>query len=283
LRRVIVTGDDFGLAVPVNEAIVEAHRRGILTTASLMVGGDAAQDAVARAREVPSLNIGLHLVLVLERPVLPVSEIPDIVDSRGRFSSHFFRDGLRFFFSTKVQAQLEREIRAQFEAFAATGFSLDHVNTHNHMQLHPTVAKLMFKVAREYGVKAVRLPYEPLWMGSKTSGRSWIERAASSTFLLPWVGLMRTRTRRLGIRSNDYLAGMHDSGAMTEELVLRIIKRLPNGITEIYFHPSMRHSPEVESGLPGYRTEEEFKALTSPVVGEEFDRAGIERISFSDI
>jgi len=87
MRKLIVTGDDFGLAVPVNEAIEEAHRRGILTTASLMVGAGAAADAVERARQLPTLRVGLHLVLVEGRPVLPPREIPDLVDGRGEFST----------------------------------------------------------------------------------------------------------------------------------------------------------------------------------------------------
>ena len=93
MRRLIVTGDDFGLAVPVNEAIEEAHRHGILTAASLMVGAEAAADAVERARRLPSLRVGLHLVLVEGRSVLPPEAIPDLVDRHGEFSPRLVRAG----------------------------------------------------------------------------------------------------------------------------------------------------------------------------------------------
>jgi hypothetical protein len=129
----------------------------------------------------------------------------------------------------------------------------------------------------------MRLPYEPHWMVPEISVAARVARGASSIFFSPWIRLIRRRAGRCGIRSNDFLAGMHDSGEMTEQFLLRLIKRLPNGITEVYFHPSTRHSPEVEAGLPGYKTEEEYKALTSPAVREEFDRAGVGRITFSDI
>jgi len=102
VRKLIVTGDDFGLAVPVNEAIEEAHRRGILTTASLMVGAGVVADAVERARRLPTLKVGLHLVLVEGRPVLPPREIPDLVDGEGEFSSRLVGAGLNFFFRPGV-------------------------------------------------------------------------------------------------------------------------------------------------------------------------------------
>src|SRR5512146_671309 len=96
LSRVIVTGDDFGLSVPVNAAIEEAHARGILTTASLMVGGAAAADAVARARRLPSLSVGLHLVVTRGRPVLPPAEVPALVDREGRFPEGLAGAGFRY-------------------------------------------------------------------------------------------------------------------------------------------------------------------------------------------
>ena len=152
MRQLIVTGDDFGLAVPVNEALEIAHRDGILRTASLMVGADAAEDALERARRLPSLRVGLHVVLVEGRPVLRPDEVPDLVDASGEFRTDLIASGFRFFFRRDVRRQLEVEIRAQFEAFQKTGLRLDHVNTHNHMHLHPTVLSLLLRIGREYGM-----------------------------------------------------------------------------------------------------------------------------------
>ena len=173
MKKIIVTGDDFGLAVPVNEAIVGAHRNGILTAASLMMGERFSQDAVKRAREHPSLKVGLHLVLVEGTPVSAPRQIPDLVDANGAFSTHLVRAGFRFFFHPRIRRQLETEIRAQFEAFQNTGLALDHANAHNHMHLHPTVLRLMLNVGKDYGLRAVRLPCEP-------PVRSW--KASSGSF-----------------------------------------------------------------------------------------------------
>ena len=116
-RRVILTADDFGLSEAVNEGIERAHRDGVLTHASLMVAGDAAADAVRRARRLPGLRVGLHLVVIEGKSVLPPAEIPDLVDARGWFPSDQFRLGLRYFFLPQARRQLFAEIAAQFAAY----------------------------------------------------------------------------------------------------------------------------------------------------------------------
>ncbi|MCG1056056.1 hopanoid biosynthesis-associated protein HpnK, partial [Mycetohabitans sp. B5] len=153
-RALIVTADDFGLHPRVNEAVERAHREGILNAASLMVAAPAARDALERARRMPSLRVGLHLVLVDGNAMLPRERIASLVDAHGRFGDAMARDGVRFFFLPHVRRQLAREIRAQFDAFAATGLTLDHVNTHKHFHLHPTVLSLIVEIGRDYGMHA---------------------------------------------------------------------------------------------------------------------------------
>ncbi len=283
VRQLIVTGDDFGLAVPVNEAIEEAHRRGILTTASLMVGAGATADAVARAKRLPSLKVGLHLVLVEGRPVLTPSAVPDLVDSRGEFSSHLVGTGVKFFFCPGVRRQLEAEIRAQFQAFRNTGLPLDHVNGHNHMHLHPTVLGLILTVGKEFGLPAVRLPYEPPMASWRASRKALLPKLAAWLFLSPWVAFLRYRLRHAHVRSNEFVFGMHDSGGMHADLVLRILHQLPQGVTEIYFHPATRRCPELDRTMPHYHHECEFEALTSVSVREALLASGIQRIAFGDL
>jgi chitin disaccharide deacetylase len=283
LNTVIVTGDDFGLALPVNEAVVEAHRKGILTTASLMVGAKFCGDAVERAQQCPSLSVGLHLTLVEGRPVLSPEQVPDLVGPDGTFSPHLARAGFRFFFYPGIRRQLESEIRAQFEAFRRTGLVLDHANAHNHMHFHPTVLRIMLRVGKEYGLKAVRLPNEPPLLSWKASGKFLGSRLTSRIFLSPWMALMRGMMRRAHMRYNDFLFGMTDGGSMTEELLLRIIRNLPAGVTELCFHPATRRCPEIDSTMPNYRHEEEFRALTGGLLLRELQSAGIRRVAFSDL
>src|SRR5260370_16678223 len=161
MRRLIITADDFGRDVAINEAVEAASRDGILSGASLMVAAPAAADAVARAHRLPELRVGLHLVLTDGSPVLPPDEIRGLVGADGRFDDSQIRAGLRYFFRPGVRRLLAAEIRAQFEAFRATGLALDHVDAHQHMHLHPTIARLIVEIGRSYGMHAVRLPAEP--------------------------------------------------------------------------------------------------------------------------
>jgi hopanoid biosynthesis associated protein HpnK len=283
VRQLIVTGDDFGLAVPVNEAIEQAHRQGILTTASLMVGAAAAADAVARAKRLGSLKVGLHLVLVEGRPVLPPGCVPALVDKHGEFPGDLFAAGVRFFFKRDARRQLEAEIRAQFQAFQDTGLPLDHVNAHNHMHLHPTVLSLILKVGREFGLKAVRLPYEPLGVAWHASRSAWLPRVGWWLLLSPWLQLLKARLRGAELRTNDFVLGLHDSGRMDRDVVLRFLSVLPDGITEMYFHPATRRCPELDRTMRDYRHEDEYAALTSEAVREAVLACGARRLSFSEL
>jgi len=258
LKKLVLTADDFGAAVEVNEAVERAHRDGVLTAASLMVAGAAAHDAVARARAMPSLRVGLHLVLVEGRPILPIKAVPDLVDRQGFFRSDMARAGAAMFFLPKVRAQLAAEIEAQFEAFVATGLTLDHVNAHKHFHLHPTIAALMVKAARTHGVKGARVPLEP----QAVLGRIEPHRPNATVALTtPFARALRARFRRAGIAAPDQVFGLAWSGAMTPSRLKGLIAHLPEGLTEVYLHPATGPYP---GSAPGYAYAEELRALTDP-------------------
>ena len=280
MKKLIMTGDDFGLSLPVNEAIEEAHRQGILTTASLMVGAKSAEDAVERVKRLPTLKVGLHLVLVDGSPILPPEVIPDLVNRQGEFSWHLVRSGIRFFSRQQVRRQLEAEIRAQFQAFRKTGLNLDHVNTHHHMHLHPTISGLTLKVGRDYGMRAMRLPCEPLFPSWRASRNALLRRASTRLVLSPWVSLLKRKLRHAGVYSNDFIFGMNDSGDMNSGLVLRILRNIPPGVTEIYFHPV---APETGGHGKGNRLQVDLVALKSPEVREALLTSGIPLIAFRDL
>ena len=282
-RRLIVTVDDFGLSVPVNEAIERGHREGIVTAASLMVAEPAAADAVARAHANPRLAVGLHVVVVAGRPLLSPDQIPDLVGPDGLFSSELARAGVRYFFSARARRQLEAEIRAQFAAFAATGLAFDHVNAQCHYHLHPTVLGLLLKVARDYGRPPMRIPYEPFPSTWRATHDRFRDRLAQAVFLAPFVGIVKARLRAGRFPHNDYVFGFNDSGRMTQERVIGFLENLPDGTTEMYFHAATRRWPEITGDLASYRLEDEFAALISPRVADAVRASGAERIAFRDL
>ncbi|HET9107736.1 MAG TPA: hopanoid biosynthesis-associated protein HpnK [Steroidobacteraceae bacterium] len=264
MKLLIVTADDFGLHPAVNGAVERAAREGVLTAASLMVGAPAAADAVRRARDLPRLAVGLHLVLADGCSVLPPSRIPALVDAQGRFGNNMVRDGVRFFALPGVRRQLEAEIRAQFQAFADTGLPLDHVNAHKHFHLHPTLLEMLLRIGGEFGVSAVRLPREPAWAARRSGGA--IAGATVAGLLSPWLAIMRRRLRAARIAHNDHVFGMSDSGAMDEARLLQILARLPEGVTEIYLHPALESGAAIAASMAGYRHAQELAALLSPRV-----------------
>ncbi|HWG77485.1 MAG TPA: hopanoid biosynthesis-associated protein HpnK [Steroidobacteraceae bacterium] len=268
-RFLIVTADDFGLHEAVNEAVELAYRAGTLCAASLMVGAAASEDAVRRARELPGLRIGLHLVLTDGMPTLPPAEIKALVDTHGRFRSRLVVDAARYFLSPRARRQLEAEIRAQFKAFAATGLPLDHVNAHKHFHIHPTVLGLLLRVGRDFDVRAVRLPYEPSELVQPPS----LLASIAGWSMTPWLRLMRHRLERAGVLSNDHLLGIHHSGAMSEATLLESLKRLPRGVTEIYLHPATESGATIARSMSDYRHTDELAALRSPRIRAALSQA----------
>jgi len=262
-RFLIVTADDFGLNEAVNEAVEQANRAGVLTAASLMVAAPGAADAIRRARKLPLLRVGLHLVLADGRAMLAPDLIPDLADPSGWMNSRMFLNGVRFFALPRIRRQLEAEIRAQFSAFARTGLVLDHVNVHKHFHLHPTLLTLLLRIGREYAAPAVRVPDEPLWFAAR-SGNGF--SVASAALLGPWVALMKRRLRMAKMPHNDRIFGVAASGCMDEETLLAILARLPPGVTEIYLHPATESGTAIASTMASYRHADELAALLSPRV-----------------
>jgi hopanoid biosynthesis associated protein HpnK len=260
LKRLVVTADDFGAAREVNDAVMDAHANGILTAASLMVAAPFAADAVARARATPSLRVGLHLVLVEGRPVLPAAQVPDLIDAQGNFRTDMARVGAAMFFLPHVKRQLAAEISAQFAAFRATGLALDHVNAHKHFHLHPTIAALMLSIGRDFGLKAARVPLEPAATLARIEPHKGSFVAALTR---PFAQGLRRRFAKAGIASPDAVFGLAWSGAMTGPRLQGILEHLPEGLTEIYLHPATGAYP---GSAPGYAYAAERAALLDPAV-----------------
>jgi len=278
-KFLIVTADDFGMHEAVNEAVEQAGRAGVLTAASLMVAAPAAADAILRARKLPHLRVGLHLVLADGRAMLTHDLIPDLADHAGRMNDRMFVNGVRFFACPKVRRQLEAEIRAQFSAFARTGLTLDHVNVHKHFHLHPTLLEMLLRIGREFGATAVRVPDEPLWFAAR--GGNWFS-GVNAALLAPWIALMKRRLLAAHVMHNDRIFGVAASGAMDEARLLAILARLPLGITEIYLHPAVLSGSAVAASMSRYRHADELAALLSPRVRAAIAAAGIAHGGYAD-
>jgi hopanoid biosynthesis associated protein HpnK len=239
-----------------------------------MVAGEAAADAVRRARAMPGLAVGLHLVVIEGPAVCPPPGIPALVDGNGMFPSHQLGLGVRYFTRPDVRRQLAAEIAAQFAAFRETGLPLDHADAHKHMHLHPTVGAMLIGIGRRFGLRAIRVPAEP----PRTLAACGVAPTSGARLLHRWSSLLRWRARRAGMALNDAVFGLTWSGAMTEERVLELIPHLPEGVSEIYFHPAVGRDALLTALMPLYRHEDELAALVSPRV--RFALGPIERTTY---
>jgi hopanoid biosynthesis associated protein HpnK len=223
-----------------------------------MVGTPATAAAVELARRLPRLAVGLHLALTDAMPVLPGSAVPDLVDGRGRFRANMALAGAAMFFLPHVRKQMRAEIRAQFEAFRATGLTLDHVNAHKHFHLHPSILSAILELAKEFCAPAIRAPLEPGAVLARVDGA---RPGSTASALATLARVQRARLRRAGVAAPDQVFGLAWSGAMTRSRLAGLIAHLPEGITEIYTHPATASG--FAGAAPGYRYEEELAALTS--------------------
>jgi chitin disaccharide deacetylase len=280
-KYLIVTADDFGLHSAVNVAVEIGNRSGSLSAASLMMGAPGTVDAVSRAHGLPALRVGLHLTLVDGWSVLPQRLIPSLVGADRKFGNQMFLDGVRFFTQRNVREQLRAEMRAQFEAFAATGLNFDHVNAHKHFHLHPTILSILMDLAREFGVQSVRVPVEPLSYSVKASrlGGAALGNLASR----PMIGLMRRRLKQNGLHCADQVFGTTRSGAMDEAALLDIIRSLKPGSTEIYLHPAVPCGAIISASMREYRHTDEFAALVSPRVLAALSDPTIKMTGYRDL
>jgi hopanoid biosynthesis associated protein HpnK len=261
----------------VNAAIEAAHRRGILTAASLMIGAPEAPDAIARAQALPNLRVGLHVVLVDGEPVADRAQIPGLLDGSGRLRNDLASYGARIAFDASLRRQLETEIGAQFEAYRATGLPLSHVDGHRHFQLHPAVAALIIRVGRRYGMRALRVPVEPWRVVAQIDPQT---QRMSGRIVAPLAAWLRRRVRRAGLTTADAVFGLAWSGAMTKSRLAALLGRLPPGLVEIYTHPATANV--FDGAAKGYRYEEEFSALCDADCIDAARRSGYALGGYSD-
>jgi hopanoid biosynthesis associated protein HpnK len=281
-RRLIISADDFGLSPGVNAGIIAAHHHGVLTNASLMVTGAACADAVALARAHPTLGVGLHLVLVQGCAAAP-ADAPMLVDRAGMFRNQPVLNGLRYFFTPGIRRQLEREVRAQLERFHSTGLPLSHVDGHLNIHMHPTVLGILLRLASEYGIRAMRLPREPLRISLRLDRSARLRKTAEA---IVFRGLTRYAQPRLaahGVRHTDQMFGLYQSGHVTEAYLLGVLAAAPCGVTEIYCHAAIVDAEARRWRPADYESEGELAALQRPGVRRALLAAGIERISYRDL
>ncbi len=261
MRKLVVNADDFGFTRDVNAGIVEAHRKGILTAATIMSDGAAFDDAVRLAEENPALDIGVHLVLVGQAPFpLTVAELTRALLLK--------------------RMRIYDELSAQVRKVLTAGLRPTHLDTHKHTHLLPPVLEAVARLSEEFKIPWVRRPFDfPLQPG----GISWKKRVVSRGF-----GIVRRRFEKVlarhGCRSTDHFAGFQITGKFTAGDVAALIRSLPEGSTEFMVHPGIC-TDELRAARTRLKEsrEAELKALTAPEVRQALKESEVELVGYAGL
>ncbi|MBV9387940.1 MAG: hopanoid biosynthesis-associated protein HpnK [Chroococcidiopsidaceae cyanobacterium CP_BM_ER_R8_30] len=280
-RFAIINGDDFGFSTGVNNAIITAHERGVLTSTSLMVTGRAFDEAVTLAQAHPNLAVGLHLVLTCGKAVLPPSQISHLVDTTGNFPNNPLQIGWRYQFNRASRQELMLEIRAQLEKFCATGLPLSHVDGHLHMHMHPVVLRILVELADEFKIKAIRLPSEELRLTLGLDKSNLMTKLIWSFVFsrLRHYGEQQLKLKGIGFVERVY--GLLATGRMTEAYLLALIPQIQADLVEIYSHPAIAVADEPTNGPLG-NGQAELDALMSEKVRAELIAKGFELTNYNN-
>jgi hopanoid biosynthesis associated protein HpnK len=284
MRLLIVNADDFGLTAGVNRAIIEAHTRGIVTSATLMANMPAFDDASQLAREYPSLGVGLHFNITQGRPVADASRVSSLLDDRGEFLGTATALARRLIAGRFSVAEVAIELRAQIEKALDAGLRLTHVDSHKHTHALPRVCEAMIAVIREYGINAARLPREEWRFDRAAKSFKLIAQSAGAFGAAQLCRIGEARLRRLDVRTPDFFFGVARTGFWTKDWLIELIERLPDGSSELMCHPGYDDDElsRVKTRLRQSRANE-LRLLTDPDVVAKLKQQGVRLISFSNL
>lgn len=252
MRSLIVTADDAGLHRGMTDGAIRAHRDGIVTACSVVASGEAFDDAVVKLREVPSLEVGVHLTLVGERPLTAASLPKSYVGFVARYP-------------WTPDRVLERELRAQVERVLATRLRVTHLNGHQHLHVLPRVFAIATRLAREFSIPWIRIPADVRLSGS-------LARRVS-------IGALRALARRAG---EGRTIGVSEAGHLDAQAIVRLLVHLPEGVTELVTHPGVGDRELAQRYRWNYAWERETEALCDPAVRGAIESAGIRLVRPSE-
>jgi chitin disaccharide deacetylase len=278
LRVLVVNGDDFGLTPGINAGILDAHSRGVLTSASIFATAEASDDAFAIARRTPTLGVGCHLALVDGTPVCPSSTLPTLAPDGA------FRQTWASFVAAAIAgrialAEIERELTAQIDRIRSAGITPTHLDGHKHVHAYPPVFDIVARLAQRFGIRAVRVPWERPAMRllvrhalDAQPRRQVIENLA----LTPWALRDLRRLRASGLPPPPRFFGRALTGLFTPISFHALMDALPPGTSELMMHPGYPDA-SLDRARTRLRAEraKEVSLLTSPAAVATIARAGV--------
>lgn len=252
------------------EGAIRAHTEGVVTACSIVANGAAFEHAVERLRDVPQLEVGVHLALVEERPL--ASHVPSLVGGNGLFHESYTAFAPRYVARLIRMSEVEHELRMQIERVLGTGLAVTHLNGHQHLHLLPRIFDLVHLMAEEYGVRYVRTVSEP----RRAPGVSPLRKA--SVAMLSSLG-RRARRHCAFVTTNDRTIGVLQAGQIQD--VEPLLDEV-DGVTELVCHPGVGDAELAEAYEWGYAWDAEREALCRPSLREALIRRQIRLVGPSE-
>jgi hopanoid biosynthesis associated protein HpnK len=262
MGRLIINADDFGLTAGVNRAIIELHKAGVLTSATMMACAVATDEAIELARSTPTLGVGCHVVLVDGEPLRKARELSSLVDAgTGRFMPTLGKFLKRLFTGRTHSSEIEAEAGAQIGWLRSRGVALTHIDTHKHVHMFPAVLRPVLRAARAAGIRAVRNPFEPAWSLRASPNAPWLRRTEVSLLRL-LEPAFRHIVEQESFTTTDGAIGVLATGTLDAATLTSLMANLPVGTWELVTHPGYNDMDlaQVHTRLHAER-ETELKAL----------------------
>ena len=238
-----MNADDLGWTESVNRGIAEAHRHGIVSSASLLANGQAFSSAVDLARSTPGLGIGVHLNLSDGLPLAEASLVKGLLNESGELDATPESLLLRLARRRTLLEEVEREWSAQIRKVRDAGLTPGHVDGHRHVHMLPGLFEIAVRLAKKNGIGAIRISHETsslraaLSAGSPQHGAVVLKQGMQARGLKLIARDARELAERAGLATADYFCGIAQTGELTREGVARLLKILPEGTTELMCHP----------------------------------------------
>lgn len=281
MKYLIINADDFGLHETVNLGIIRGFTSGFITSTTIMANGKAFEHAVTLANAHPQLGIGVHLTLVGEKPVCQPDIVTSLVDKQGCLAPQYPEFLLGYMRGRIHLSDIRRELTAQVQKVADSGIHITHLDSHQHMHIVPGIINITIDIAKEFGIKSVRIPAEPYFFLGGYPGTPMRVIARCGLTCLAQLARKKFRKGELAMPQNFF--GMLAGGNMREEFLLNIIDTLPDGISEIMMHPGTNNEELNNSYSWNYHGQEELAAVTSDNLRRRLTDKKITLLSFKDL
>jgi len=278
MRTVVINADDLGYAPGVNQGIFEAHAAGTVTSASMIVTGQAFADAVERVRrDAPRLGVGLHLDLVSGAPL---SSAPSLVDATTGKFHHLEVLAARALAGQVEPTDVRRECEAQLAALTAAGITPTHLDSHRHAHAMPGILPAVAAAAHEAGIRVVRRPLDRLSiLDPLVSAKMLVMHTAWRTALIGVAPAHRATLARAPHFRGIAMQGMPDM----RDRLLATLDQLPIGVTEIMVHPGYDDDVLAAQDLFRAERETELAALRDPAVKARLEKGDVKLVSFREV